>query len=96
MKVFSFSDTHPSKLTKEDINVDVLLCTSKDLNKLQKIMKIINDHAKNIRGNIEFWNQVLTSYSQNLNIPYVEPEKFYYIKGSFNPLWKLKEGDFDL
>lgn len=93
--ILNYSDKHPNLMTKDDLNIRYYNCFSKDLNKLKKVISIINSNAKNIRSNEAFWNEVLSNYAKDFDLPYTSPRDFYYTKEVFKNKKEFDAGFFD-
>lgn len=93
--LLEFSEVDPATLTIEDTKVHFYRCLGKDLVKLQKIVRLINETTKKYRTNLEFWAQVLKQYAIDVNIPYVSPEKFYFYRENFKLKKEIDNSLFD-
>lgn len=90
-----FAQIHPSTLKKDDNLVSHFVCYGKNIAKIKKVMKIINDNMKNIRTNYSFWETVLKQFAKDAQIQYESPERFFGTRETFKFKKDVDSGYFD-
>lgn len=89
------SSVHPDLIEKDNYRVSLISCQGYKLDKLKKIINIINKMNDKTRTNFIFWEQVLQQFSKDMQIPYLSPLDFSGTKYNFIFKKEIDRGDFD-
>lgn len=90
---------HPlNNLDKKEDGLDLayIACSGPNLEKLKKVIGIINDVIKMTRTNEAFWEKTLVKFFKDVEMPYVSPQKYFATKFNFLNKKKIDSGYYDL
>lgn len=89
------SNSHPNSLSINNIKVVFPFCVGKNHKIMSQALKVMNDISKKRRTNLKYWTAVIKQYAKDMDIPYQDPQLFYYTKTNFEWKKELDRGDFD-